>query len=104
MTRSLSLMESAEVSKDSAQSPAWSKNASPRETAASCFVRLRASPANTKGGNSESSPKTFCKELESGHIGCWLAVKLFHELGCQSELLSIFKLFPMYKVYGINEG
>ena len=45
-------MPSAEkASKDSAQSPAWSRNARPSATWPRAAVRLRASPANTSGGS-----------------------------------------------------
>ena len=51
MTRSFSRMLSAEnSSKDSAQSPAWSRNALPAATWASEDCSERASPANTSGG------------------------------------------------------
>ena len=51
MTRSFSRMLSAEnSSNDSAQSPAWSRNALPAATWASEDCSERASPANTSGG------------------------------------------------------
>ena len=57
-----SRMPSAEkASKDSAQSPAWSRNARPSATWARAAVRFRASPANTSGGRPgellEASPR-----------------------------------------------
>ena len=51
MTRSFSRMLSAEnSSNDSAQSPAWRRNALPAATSGSDACSDRASPANTSGG------------------------------------------------------
>ena len=51
MTRSFSRMLSAEKSSnDSAQSPAWRRNALPAATSASDACNDRDSPANTSGG------------------------------------------------------
>ena len=77
-------MESAEVSKDSAQSPAWSRNASPRVIAASVSVRSRASPAKTSGGSSRISSSTASWTVSSGQTGCWRAGRSRHERGFQS--------------------
>src|SRR5258707_13352938 len=53
----------------SAQSPPCSRKASPAATRASDFFRLRASPANTSGGNVASCASTSAKALASGYSG-----------------------------------
>src|SRR3984885_8969471 len=53
----------------SAQSPPCSKNASPAETRASAFFRLRASPAKTSGGNVASCASTSVNAFASGYSG-----------------------------------
>src|SRR4051794_7338566 len=84
MTFSLSRMASAEkASKDSAQSPAWSRNASPLATLASSAVRLRASPANTSGGRAPSVLTVASSAPGSAHAGCWAAVRSRHDEGDQ---------------------
>ena len=61
MTRSFSRMLSAEnSSKLSAQSPAWSRKASPAATWASDACSERASPANTSGGKPASVLRAPC--------------------------------------------
>src|SRR4051794_15037975 len=71
MTFNLSRISFAEnESNDSAQSPAWSRNASPRETRPRSAVRLRASPAKTSGGSAPSCLSTRSSAASSGHSGC----------------------------------
>src|SRR5690348_403031 len=53
----------------SAQSPPWSRKASPAATRASAFFRLRASPANTSGGKLASWASTSANALASGKSG-----------------------------------
>src|SRR5260370_33320556 len=53
----------------SAQSPPCIRNASPAATRASAFFRLRASPANTSGGNVASCASTSANALASGYSG-----------------------------------
>src|SRR5437016_10717123 len=53
----------------SAQSPPCSRNASPAATRASAFFKLRASPANTSGGNVASCASTSANALASGYSG-----------------------------------
>src|SRR2546421_3100108 len=53
----------------SAQSPPCSRKASPAATRASDFFRLRASPANTSGGNVASCASTSANALASGKSG-----------------------------------
>src|SRR5689334_21820505 len=53
----------------SAQSPPCSRKASPLATRASAFFRLRASPANTSGGNVASCASTSANALASGQSG-----------------------------------
>src|SRR5882672_8678346 len=53
----------------SAQSPPCSKNASPAATRPSDFFKLRASPANTSGGNVASCASTSANALASGKSG-----------------------------------
>src|SRR6186997_1565323 len=58
-------------SKLSAQSPPCSRKASPAATRARDFFRLRASPANTSGGNDASCASTAASALELGYSGTW---------------------------------
>ena len=44
------MLSAEKDSKDSAQSPAWSRKACPAATEPRAVVRCRASPANTSGG------------------------------------------------------
>src|SRR5438046_1503133 len=82
MTLSLSRIESAEKwSNDSAQSPAWSRNALPSLTRARAAVRLRASPTNTSGGYEASVLRARSRAAASGHSGCCPAVRSRHEDG-----------------------
>jgi hypothetical protein len=82
MTRSLSRMLSALKSwKDSAQSPAWSRNALPAATSASVDVRARASPANTNGGMVESCLSERSSAASSGQSGCCAAGRSLHDRG-----------------------
>src|SRR5437016_10422050 len=84
MTLSLSRMLSAvKASNDSAQSPAWSRNALPSATSPSAAVRLRASPANTSGGRTASRLRTSSSRPPSGHSGCWPAGSARQLLGVQ---------------------
>src|SRR5262245_4785913 len=84
MTLSLSRMASAENrSNDSAQSPAWSRNALPSATAASWSVRARASPANTSGGSEPRCLRARSSAPSSGHGGCWAAGRRRQEVGDQ---------------------
>src|ERR1700742_4385379 len=53
----------------SAQSPPCSRKASPAATRPSDFFRLRASPANTSGGNVASCASTSAKALALGYSG-----------------------------------
>src|SRR5512134_1032877 len=53
----------------SAQSPPCSRKASPLATRPSAFFRLRASPANTSGGNVASCASTSANALASGYSG-----------------------------------
>src|SRR5258708_18779824 len=53
----------------SAQSPPCSRKASPAATRPSAFFRLRASPANTSGGNVASCASTSANALASGKSG-----------------------------------
>src|SRR3954468_5345560 len=53
----------------SAQSPPCRRNASPAATRPSAFFRLRASPANTSGGNVASCASTSANALASGYSG-----------------------------------
>ncbi len=74
MILSLSRIESAVKSaKDSAQSPACRRNASPLATAESCAVRWRASPAKTSGGSVASRASAFFNASASGQSGCCAA-------------------------------
>src|SRR3954452_12438186 len=71
MTFNLSRISLAEnESNDSAQSPAWRRNASPRATRPRSAVRLRASPANTSGGSAPNCLSTRSSAASSGHSGC----------------------------------
>src|SRR5689334_9270777 len=71
-TRSLARMFSAVTpSNVSAQSPPWSRNASPRATAPTFSVRSSHSPANTSGGSLRSWLITCSSATGSGHSGCW---------------------------------
>src|SRR6266700_7356139 len=56
----------------SAQSPPWSRKASPAATRASAFFRLRASPANTSGGKVASCASTSANAFASGYSGICL--------------------------------
>src|SRR5437764_9679056 len=58
-------------SKLSAQSPPCNRKASPAATRASDFFRLRASPANTRGGNDASLACTAASLAASGYSGIW---------------------------------
>src|SRR5437773_1104598 len=53
----------------SAQSPPCNRKDSPAATRASAFFRLRASPANTSGGNVASWASTSANALASGNSG-----------------------------------
>src|SRR6202012_5729463 len=53
----------------SAQSPPCSRKASPAATRPSDFFKLRASPANTSGGNVASCASTSAKALALGYSG-----------------------------------
>src|SRR5262245_15222787 len=57
--------------KASAQSPPCSRKPSPAATRPSAFFRLRASPANTRGGNVESRRSTAASAALSGYSGTW---------------------------------
>ncbi len=64
-------MTSAEnASKDSAQSPAWSRKASPAATEPRVLVRARASPAKTSGGNPARVLRARSSAAGSGQSGC----------------------------------
>src|SRR5690606_29881545 len=75
MVRILLRMLSAIVdsAKVSAQSPPWSRNASPRDALASCSRSLSASPAKTRGGEAASCSVTARSSSTSRHSGCWEA-------------------------------
>ena len=82
MTFSLSRMASAvKSSKDSAQSPAWSRKARPAATWASADRSRRASPANTSGGSTDSAFRLVSSAAGSGQSGCCPAGRSRHELG-----------------------
>ena len=86
MILSLSRMESAVCSaKDSAQSPAWSRKASPSATWPSWRVRSRASPANTSGGSVDSVASAFLSASASGQSGCWAAGNFRQDAALQEE-------------------
>src|SRR6516162_6199201 len=57
--------------KASAQSPPCSRKPSPAATRPRAFFRLRASPANTSGGNVESRCSTAASAVLSGYSGIW---------------------------------
>jgi len=83
-------MVSAEnQSKDSAQSPAWSRKARPSATSASDDVRWRTSPANTSGGMPPSRLRTSSSAPSSGQSGCWAAARLRQLLGVQGLSKSV---------------
>src|SRR5580692_9142196 len=87
MILSLSRMESAlKSAKDSAQSPACSRNASPLATWASSVVRERASPAKTSGGTVASRASAFLSASASGHTGCCAAGNLRQDAGLHEEV------------------
>jgi hypothetical protein len=84
MILSLSRMPSAvNALNDSAQSPAWSRNALPFATRPSDSVSERASPANTSGGKPPSSVSTALSAPASGQSGCWTTGRVRHESGDQ---------------------
>src|SRR4051812_7489136 len=84
MTFNLSRMASApNASNDSAQSPAWSRNALPSATWPRLSVRARASPANTSGGMVPICLSTASTAPSSGQSGCWPAGNSRHERGDQ---------------------
>src|SRR4029077_10399170 len=57
----------------SAQSPPCSRKPSPIATRPSARSRLRASPANIRGGNLARSCSTVCRAALSGYSGtCWI--------------------------------
>src|SRR5581483_12354349 len=75
---------SAEKSaKDSAQSPAWRRNALPAATSASPVRRLRASPANTSGGREANCFRARSRAASSGQSGCCAAGRSRQEEGVQ---------------------
>src|SRR5262249_32586927 len=57
--------------KASAQSPPCSRKPSPAATRPSAFFRLRASPANTSGGNRARRRSTEASAARSGYSGTW---------------------------------
>ena len=73
ITRSLSRIELAEKSNDSAQSPACRSTARPSATAVSESRSARASPAKTSGGSRRSRSRAPSSASGSGHSGCWAA-------------------------------
>ncbi len=80
-------MESAVNSaKDSAQSPACRRKASPLATWASCAVKERASPAKTSGGTEASRASAFFSASASGHSGCWAAGNFRQDAGLHEEV------------------
>src|SRR5215471_6420715 len=86
MTRSLSRMASAENPwNDSAQSPPTSRKARPSCAAARASVRVRASPAKTRGGRVRSSAQARSSASPSGHSGCCSATRSRHDAGDQPE-------------------
>ena len=86
---SLSRTTSApKASIDSAQSPAWRRNASPRATLASWSDSWRHSPGNTSGAWPVSCLRTRSRWASSGHSGCWPAARERHEDGDQVVLTS----------------
>ena len=72
--------------KDSAQSPACSRKASPLATWPSCAVRWRASPAKTSGGTVASRASAFLSASASGHSGCCAAGNLRQDAGLHEEV------------------
>ena len=73
MTRNMSRMLSAlNSAKLSAQSPPCRMNTSPAAARARLAFSLRASPANTSGGNVRSSFSTRISASGSGYSGCCL--------------------------------
>src|SRR5947209_19836249 len=86
-TRSFSRMFTAEnVSKLSAQSPAWRRNALPAATWPRAAVRLRASPAKTSGGNEAICLRARSTATSSGHGGCCSARRSRHVEGVHGSV------------------
>src|SRR6266436_1810275 len=84
MILSWSRIESAErLSNDSAHSPAWRTNASPREAVPRAAFNARASPANTRGGWFRSSFRARSSAPGSPQSGCWAAGSSRHDSGDQ---------------------
>src|SRR3989442_7470721 len=79
ITRSLSRMELAEKSNDSAQSPAWRSTARPSATLANEADSARASPAKTSGGGRRRRARALSNAVAAGHSGCWAAGPGRHE-------------------------
>ncbi len=74
MIFSFSRMVIAEKSwNDSAQSPAWRRNARPAATSARLAWSCRASPAKTSGGMACSRARAVSAAASSGHSGWWCA-------------------------------
>ena len=71
--------------KDSAQSPACSRKASPLATWASSDVRWRASPAKTSGGTVANFASAFLSASASGHSGCCAAGNMRQDAGLHEE-------------------
>ncbi len=67
------MLSAVTPAKVSAQSPPWSRNASPRLTAASLSVSASHSPAKTSGGNDRSRATAASTAAGSGYAGCWAA-------------------------------
>jgi hypothetical protein len=72
-------------SNDSAQSPAWRRNARPAATSARAACSCRASPANTSGGIACSFSRASASARSSGQSAWWCAGRLLQEEGDQVE-------------------
>src|SRR3954447_4282360 len=70
LLRTLSAVAPSSVS---AQSPPWSRKASPRATAPSLSLRSSHSPAKTSGGTFRSRATASSSAARSGQAGCWAA-------------------------------
>ena len=74
---------------DSAQSPAWSRNARPSTASPSERRSARASPAKTSGGSCPSRSRTASTAAGSGHSGCCSAGSERHEDGVQGSVMAM---------------
>src|SRR5262245_35094125 len=90
----------------SAQSPPWSRKASPAATRPSAFIRLRASPANTRGGNVASCFSISASFAGSGYCGTWTIGFLRQLSGVQRSAMTalpfIASLLRLYTSAGLG--